>query len=104
MAGSSTVGRKKAKNPATRADKAAPDLKDRQDEFFTRFSRNVQARRHELGLSQAEVAFKAGLARAYVNRVENDAEPLALNLYAAFLIAKALKTTVDRLCRPNEGE
>lgn len=80
-----------------RAEKSAPDLHERQAAFFQNFSRNVAARREEVGMNQVELAYRAGLTRNYIFQVEKRAR--AVNLYAAQLIAKALKTTLDKLCR-----
>lgn len=91
------MGRKKSKNPTTRADKAAPDIEERQQELCARFARNLVAKRQEKGLSQTEMAFRAGLPRSYVNRVESGA--VSCNLPNAYFLAKALGVSLNRLCQ-----
>lgn len=60
------------------------------------FSKRLKARRKELGLTQAEVAEKAGMARQqYSNYERNIVTRPGLNICAA--MALALETTVDAL-------
>lgn len=80
-----------------RGEKTAPDLKERQEEFFAVFSKNVAARREEKGMNQVELAYRTGLTRNQIFQIERRSR--AVNLFAAHLIAKALGTTVDKLCR-----
>lgn len=94
------MGRKKGKLPSDRGDKPAPDTKARQDAFYANFAANVALRRTERNLTQIELAYRSGIARAYINRLES--RVIHCNLFAAARIAKALGTTVDKLCREPE--
>lgn len=98
LKGQTIVGRKKSKNPADRADKPAADLKDRQAEFFRLFAQNLKATRQKKKLAQVELAYRAGLTRSYLNRVENEDDPLHCNLFAACRLAKALGVKLEKLC------
>jgi DNA-binding XRE family transcriptional regulator len=92
------VGRKKTHALGKkRGDKSAPDLKDRQEAFFAAFSRNVAARREARGMNQVELAYRTGLTRNLIVQLEGGRR--TCNLFAAHLIAKALGTTLDKLCR-----
>lgn len=92
------MGKKKGRLPKDRAEKAAPDNREQQAAFFTNFAQNVRNRRESLQMTQIEMAHRAGLARSYVNRLENAEEPLSCNLYAAYRIAKALGCSLMTLC------
>lgn len=87
----------KKRKPAKRADRPAADLKERQREFYGHFAANVIAARQAKGMSQIDLANKAGLARAYVSKVERQA--ITCNVFAALRIARALGVKLDRLCR-----
>ena len=60
------------------------------------FSKNVKRRRQELGLSQEEVAEKAGVSRVSYNYLETKPDRNIL-VGTALSIANALNTTVDAL-------
>ena len=60
------------------------------------FSANAKRRRQELGLSQDEVAQKAGISRASYNYLETKPERNIL-IGTALSIAQALDTTVEAL-------
>ncbi|MBR0791123.1 helix-turn-helix transcriptional regulator [Bradyrhizobium manausense] len=55
----------------------------------------VRRARKELGLSQEDLAFEAGLDRTYVSQVERGTRNCTIIVLAR--LAKALKTTPDRL-------
>lgn len=59
------------------------------------FGRNVQAARQALGISQEELAFKAGLHRTYIGMVERAERSISLK--NAKKIADALNVKIDTL-------
>lgn len=59
------------------------------------FGRNVQAARQALGISQEELAFKAGLHRTYIGMVERAER--SISLQNAKKIADALNVKIDTL-------
>lgn len=65
------------------------------DKDLTHFGRRVRALRERLGLSQEELADKAGIHRTYVGGVERGERNLGLK--NVFRIAKALGVTVTDL-------
>ena len=64
------------------------------------FGRNVQSARMELGISQEELAFRAGLHRTYIGMVERAER--SISLQNAKKIADALNVKLDTLL--NNGE
>lgn len=64
------------------------------------FGRNVQSARQELGISQEELAFRAGLHRTYIGMVERAER--SISLQNAKKIADALNVKLDILL--NNGE
>jgi putative transcriptional regulator len=56
---------------------------------------SIKIRRKEIKMSQEEIAAEVGVTRQTILAVENDKYDPSLNL--AFLLAKALNTTVDEL-------
>ena len=64
------------------------------------FGRNVQSARQELGISQEELAFRAGLHRTYIGMVERAER--SISLQNAKKIADALNVKLDTLL--NNGE
>ncbi len=59
------------------------------------FGRNVQAARQALGISQEELAFRAGLHRTYIGMVERAER--SISLQNAKKIADALNVKLDTL-------
>lgn len=59
-------------------------------------ARRVAHRRHELGLSQEEVAHRAGMAAGYLDYLEHS-PAVALSRGSLIRLAAALETTVDYL-------
>ena len=64
------------------------------------FGRNVQLARQKLGISQEELAFRAGLHRTYIGMVERAER--SISLQNAKKIADALNVKLDTLL--NNGE
>ncbi|QCD35464.1 MULTISPECIES: helix-turn-helix domain-containing protein [Bacteroidales] len=64
------------------------------------FGRNVQLRRQSIGISQEELAFRAGLHRTYIGMVERAER--SISLQNAKKIADALNVKLDNLL--NDGE
>nr|WP_301349504.1 helix-turn-helix transcriptional regulator [uncultured Muribaculum sp.] len=64
------------------------------------FGRNVQLRRQSIGISQEELAFRAGLHRTYIGMV--DRAERSISLQNAKKIADALNVKLDNLL--NDGE
>lgn len=64
------------------------------------FGRNVQTARQALGISQEELAFRAGLHRTYIGMVERAER--SISLQNAKKIADALNVKLDNLL--NDGE
>lgn len=64
------------------------------------FGRNVQSARQALGISQEELAFRAGLHRTYIGMVERAER--SFSLQKAKKIADALNEKLDTLL--NNGE
>lgn len=69
----------------------------RRDEINITFGRNVRLARKELGISQEELAAKAGLHRTYIGMVERAER--SISLQNAKKIADALNLTIDSLLR-----
>ncbi|MDE6222142.1 MAG: helix-turn-helix transcriptional regulator [Muribaculaceae bacterium] len=65
-----------------------------------KFGRNVQLRRQSIGISQEELAFRAGLHRTYIGMVERAER--SISLQNAKKIADALNVKLDNLL--NDGE
>lgn len=59
------------------------------------FGRNVQLRRQSIGISQEELAFRAGLHRTYIGMVERAER--SISLQNAKKIADALNVKLDNL-------
>lgn len=69
--------------------------------FITKvFAHNIRELRTERGLSQEELAHRAGLHRTYVGAVERGERNITL--VNAQRIADALGVTLERCVRPNE--
>lgn len=68
------------------------------DQMRRTLCRNIAARRLALGLSQAEVARRAGIYHVYVQRAEKFHDPPPA--CALVLLAKALGATVEQLVEP----
>jgi len=63
---------------------------------------NVRSLRKAAGLSQEELADKAGVDRTYVSQVERQLRNVTISVLAQ--LARALRTTPDRLLVPAEGQ
>ena len=66
------------------------------------FGRNVQVARQALGISQEELAFRAGLHRTYIGMVERAER--SISLQNAKKIADALNVKLDTLLSNGEKE
>ncbi len=64
------------------------------------FGRNVQGARQALGISQEELAFRAGLHRTYIGMVERAER--SISLQNAKKIADALNVKLDNLLKNGE--
>ena len=64
------------------------------------FGRNVQSARQALGISQEELAFRAGLHRTYIGMIERAER--SISLQNAKKVADALNMKLDTLL--NDGE
>src|SRR5215468_11917011 len=67
----------------------------------TRFGTAVRSRRKRLGISQEELAGRAGLHRTYVADIERGARNLSLANIEK--LAKALETTIPTLFAPDDS-
>ncbi len=65
------------------------------------FGKNVQVARQALGISQEELAFRAGLHRTYIGMVERAER--SISLQNAKKIADALNVKLDTLLN-NDGQ
>ncbi|OAI44278.1 XRE family transcriptional regulator [Rhizomicrobium sp. SCGC AG-212-E05] len=65
------------------------------------FAKNLRARRTELGLSQEELADKAGLDRTYISSLERG--KYAASIDAVDMLAKALKVAPPTLLEKPGG-
>lgn len=63
------------------------------------FAANVKARRKEIGLTQAELAEKAGASQPYIAQMEGGTRCPGVEFLAP--LAEALQTTPDALLTPN---
>ncbi len=67
------------------------------------FGNNVRARRNELGLSQEELADRAGIHRTYIGDVERGERNLSLaNIYKISLALKIPMYTLFKKMEPNK--
>lgn len=66
------------------------------------FGKNVQSKRLALGISQEELAFKAGLHRTYIGMVERAER--SISLQNAKKIADALNVKLDALLENGKKE
>lgn len=64
------------------------------------FGRNVQRARQKLGISQEELAYRAGLHRTYIGMVERAER--SISLQNAKKIADALNVKLDNLLTDGE--
>lgn len=64
------------------------------------FGKNVQIARQNLGISQEELAFRAGLHRTYIGMVERAER--SISLQNAKKIADALNVKLDNLLNNDE--
>jgi transcriptional regulator with XRE-family HTH domain len=62
------------------------------------FGRRVRELRHERGWTQEQLAFEAGVKRAYISEVENGQRNVSLDVVEK--LAKALGVAADSLMRP----
>ena len=65
------------------------------DETMKTFGKNVQRARQAVGISQEELAFRAGLHRTYIGMVERAER--SISLQNAKKIAVALEKGIDEL-------
>jgi len=66
-------------------------------EILLKFGNKVRERRLKLGLSQEELAFRAGVHRTYIGMIERAEKNITLENIEK--IAKALKVSLDDLMR-----
>jgi len=65
---------------------------------LVKIGKRIQAKRHEIGYSQEEFAYQAGIARTYMGRVERGEQNISIqNLIK---IALTLKIEVGELIPP----
>jgi transcriptional regulator with XRE-family HTH domain len=69
----------------------------RRDPVLAAFGLNVRRRREEIGLTQEDLADRAGLDRSYISNVERGSRNLSIS--SIVRIAKALRTSASELCR-----
>ncbi len=74
---------------------------DSTNKLLERVSRNVRALRTELGITQQELAERAGFRVAYVSRLESIPQNLTLSVLGRLAIA--LKCPIDRLVTDREA-
>ena len=67
------------------------------DLILVKFADNIRHKRNELGISQEELAFRAGVHRTYIGMVERSERNVSL-VYAE-KIAIALNTTISELLK-----
>ncbi len=67
------------------------------DLILVKFADNIRHKRNELGISQEELAFRAGVHRTYIGMVERAERNVSL-VYAE-KIAIALNTTISELLK-----
>lgn len=67
------------------------------DLILVKFADNVRHKRNELGISQEELAFRAGVHRTFIGMVERAERNVSL-VYAE-KIAIALNTTISELLK-----
>ena len=67
------------------------------DLILVKFADNIRHKRNELGISQEELAFRAGVHRTYIGMVERTERNVSL-VYAE-KIAIALNTTISELLK-----
>lgn len=60
----------------------------------------IRKRRNKLGLSQEEIAYRAGIDRSYLSEIE--CGKVAVSVEVAHQIAKALKTSLTTLTKEIE--
>jgi len=66
------------------------------------FAHNLKKIRNQIGLSQEELAYRAGLHRTYISSVERGQRNISLeNIFA---IADALNVPASDLLKPVKGE
>lgn len=65
---------------------------------YVKMSYNIKARRKELGLTQAELAHKAGLCQATISRCENPETLKSLGVAIFLMVCAALR--IDVLITP----
>lgn len=68
------------------------------DELKQVFRENIRSRRLHLGMTQAEMAEKMGVAQAYISDLESGRKRPLVDTLA--LIAEVLRTTPARLITP----
>jgi len=66
-------------------------------EILTKFGQKVRERRIELGLSQEELASRAGVHRTYIGMIERAEKNITLENIEK--ISKALKLNIDNLMK-----
>lgn len=72
------------------------------EQTIVTFGRNVQSARQTLGISQEELAFRAGLHRTYIGMVERAER--SISLQNAKKISDALNVKLDTLLENGEKE
>lgn len=66
-------------------------------DVLVKFGKKVRGERIKLGLSQEELAFRAGVHRTYIGMIERAEKNITLENIER--IAKALKVSIDSLLR-----
>jgi len=63
-------------------------------ELFAKIGSNIAARRHELNLTQEELAYSADIDRTYIGYIENGKQNITLSMLNK--IAKALNMDINK--------
>lgn len=70
-------------------------MKEGKSDIKKRFGRAIRQRRYELGISQEELSFRAGLHRTYISDIERGSRNTSLENIEK--LAKALDISVSAL-------
>jgi DNA-binding XRE family transcriptional regulator len=87
---------------APRVHRGASVYDSKQIDFYKYLGRKVKIIRQQVGLTQTEVARRAGLDRAYLSQIE--AGKRHLSLYLAYRIAQTLGVSLDSLIDLPRGD
>jgi ferric-dicitrate binding protein FerR (iron transport regulator) len=85
----------RSKRPGQRSGTSDTSSSSRKVALDRRFGNLLRARRHQLGLSQAELAARAGMHVSRISQIE--AGTRALTLTSTYVLARALEIAPSRL-------